>query len=49
MSEKRYKISKFASYQNAIVRNNTVFDRHDFVPSQKRWSVVYDLMRMIST
>ena len=36
MSEKRYKISKFASYQNAIVRNNTAFDRKDFVPSQKR-------------
>ena len=36
MFEKRYKINKFASYQNAIVRNNTAFDRHDFVPSQKR-------------
>ena len=36
MSEKRYKINKFASYQNAIARNDTAFDRHDFVPSQKR-------------
>ena len=49
MSEKRHKINKFANYQNIIVRNSPAFDRHVFVSSQDRWSMVFDVMRMIST
>ena len=40
MSEKRHKINKFANYQNIIVRNSPAFDRHDFVSSEERWSMV---------
>ena len=36
MSEKRHKISKFANYQNIIVRNSPAFERHVFVSSQDR-------------
>ena len=36
ISEKRHKISKFANYQNIIVRNSRFFDRHVFVSSQDR-------------
>ena len=44
-----YKINLVANYQNIIVRNNPAFDHHDFVPSQNLWSLVYDVMRMITT
>ena len=46
MSEKLHKINKFANYQNIIVRNSPAFDRHNFVSSQDRWSMVFDVMRM---
>ena len=49
MSEKRHKINKFANYQNRKVRNSPALDRHVFVPSQKPLSLVFDIMRMIST
>ena len=49
MSEKRHQINKFANYQNIIVRNSPTFYRHVFVSSQDRWSMDFDLMRMIST
>ena len=49
MFEKRHKINKFANYQNIIVRNSPAFDCHVFVFSQDRWSMVFDVMRMIST
>ena len=49
MSEKRYKINKFANDQNMIVRNSPAFDHHVFVSSQDRWSMDFDVMRMIST
>ena len=49
MSEKRHKIKKFANYQNIIVRNSPAFDCHVFVFSQDHWSMVFDVMRMIST
>ena len=49
MSEKRHKINKFANYQNIIVRNSPAFDRHVCVFSQDRWSMVFDVMRKIST
>ena len=49
MHEKRHKINKFANYQNIIVRNSPAFDCHVFVPSQNRWSLIFDVMRMIST
>ena len=44
-----YKINLVANYQNIIVRNNPAFDHHDFVPSQNLWSLVYDVMRVITT
>ena len=49
MSEKRHKINKFANYQNIIVRNSPAFDCHVFLFSQDRWSMVFDVMRMITT
>ena len=49
MSEKRHKINKFANYQNIIVRNSPALDRHVFVPSQDRRSMIFYVMRMIST
>ena len=49
MSEKQRKINKFVNYQNIIVRNSPAFDCHVFVFSQDRWSMVFDVMRMIST
>ena len=49
MFEKRHKINKFANYQNIIVRNSSGFDRHVFVSFQDRWSMDFDVMRMIST
>ena len=49
MSEKRHQINKFVNYQNIIVRNSPAFDRHVFVSSQDRWSMDFDVMRMIST
>ena len=49
MFEKRHKINKFANYQNIIVRNSPALDRHVFIPSQNRWSMIFDVMRMIST
>ena len=48
MSEKWHKIDKFANYQNKIVRNNPVFDRHVFVPSQNHWSLGFYIIHMIS-
>ena len=36
LSEKRYKINKFANYHNIIVRNSPAFDCHVFVFSQDR-------------
>ena len=49
MSEKRHKINKFANYQNIMVRNSPAFDCHVFVSTEDRWSMVFDVMRMIST
>ena len=49
MSEKRHEINKFANYQNIIVRNSPAFHRHVFVSFQDRWSMDFDVMRMIST
>ena len=49
MSKKRHKINKFANYRNIIVRNSPAFDRHVFVSSQDRSSMVFDVMCMINT
>ena len=49
MSEKRHKTPKFAIYQNVIVRNSPALGRHDFVSFKTDESMVFDVMRMIST
>ena len=49
MSKERRKFNRFENYQNIIVRNSPTLDRHVFVPSQNRRSIVFDVMRMIST
>ena len=49
MSEKQHKTKKFANYHNVMVINTTALGRHVFVSSQIRLSMVFDVIKMIST
>ena len=49
MSEKQHKTKKKAKYyQNIMVRNSSASDSHGFVRSQNCWSMIFDVMRMIT-
>ena len=49
LCEKQHQINKLANYQNIIVRNGPTLDRHVFVLSQNHCSMIFDVLRMIST